>query len=175
MRHSNFYLLIILLLAAPFVGCTTAPVHQATHLLNPAPPPLAIDPAFAFRKTQLLFINEEAYPADTDQVLVFERNRILYGAVNELERSNRYGNYFRFFWRTDRIADVTVRLEYRQANLGPKVQALELSYSGAMGSVKSEFAVIGDDYLQDGRVSAWRALIIENGRVVALTQSALWQ
>ena len=67
-----------------------------------------------------------------------------------------------------------MRLEYRQENLGSFVQAREVSCKDAKGSMKSEFDIIGDDYIEDGRVTAWRALLIENGRIVGLTQSYLW-
>ena len=43
------------------------------------------------------------------------------------------------------------------------------------GSVKTEFTVIGDDYLENGPVTNWRALLIVNGRIVGLTQSYLWK
>ena len=67
-----------------------------------------------------------------------------------------------------------MRFEYRQANLGSYVQARELVFPGAKGSCKAEFNIIGDDYFEDGRVTAWRALVIENGKIVALNQSFLW-
>src|SRR5437588_8580439 len=43
------------------------------------------------------------------------------------------------------------------------VQAQEISYSNARGSHKTAFKVVGDDYFDDGRVTAWRCLLIENG------------
>ena len=103
-----------------------------------------------------------------------ERLAFLYGAINSYERKLRYGHYFQFFWRATRPTDLTVRFEYRQQNLGAFVQAKEFFYRAAKGSYKSEFQVIGDDYLDDGKVSGWRALLIENGRIVGLTQSFLW-
>jgi hypothetical protein len=33
---------------------------------------------------------------------------------------------------------------------------------------------VGSDYFEDGRVSGWRVLLIENGKIVGLTQSFLW-
>jgi len=55
------------------------------------------------------------------------------------------------------------------------VQAQEISYLNARGSLKTEFKVVGDDYIDDGRVTAWRCLLIENGRVVAETHSYMWE
>jgi hypothetical protein len=136
--------------------------------------PLALDDAFQFRKTKL-FLNDPLLVKPTiDPMIAFERQRVNFGAVNSYDRRQRYGHYFTFFWRSERKADLTLRLEYRQANLGAYVQARELSYPAAKGSIKSEFKVIGDDYNEDGRVTAWRAILIENGKIVGLNQSFLW-
>jgi hypothetical protein len=71
-------------------------------------------------------------------------------------------------------ADVTVRFEYRQENLGSHVQAQEIHYPAAQGTTLSKFTVIGDPYKEDGKVTAWRALLIVNGKVAGLHQSFLW-
>ena len=69
-----------------------------------------------------------------------------------------------------------VRLEYRQQKTGGFVQAREVDYPTAQGSYVTRFAVNGDDYLQEGRVSAWRILVIENHQtIVAFRQSYLWR
>lgn len=136
--------------------------------------PLALDDAFQFRKT-ISFLNDpETNKPSFDPMINFERQRINFGAINGYERRLRQGHYFQFFWRSARPADLTVRFEFRQQNLGAYVQAKEYFYRGARGSFKSEFQVIGNDYLDDGQISGWRALLIENGRIVGLTQSFLW-
>jgi hypothetical protein len=68
-----------------------------------------------------------------------------------------------------------VRLEYRQDKLRSFVQAREVTYKNVKGNHKTEFAVIGDDYANDGRVIAWRCLLIENGKIVAQNLSYLWE
>jgi hypothetical protein len=55
------------------------------------------------------------------------------------------------------------------------VQAQEISYRNVRGTHKTEFKVIGDDYFDDGRVIAWRCLLIENGRIVAENRSFMWE
>ena len=55
------------------------------------------------------------------------------------------------------------------------MQAQEGKYDRAKGTLKTDFNVIGDDYNDDGKVIAWRAIVIENGRIVALNQSFLWR
>jgi hypothetical protein len=157
------------------------------------PLPVALSDDFQFRKTKLFLLSETPAKARrslssamssnpnnptagiAEASLGFERTYRLYGAITTADKNQRYGNYFDFFWRVKRPANVTVRLEYRQEKLRSFLQARELSYTNAKGNYKTEFAVIGDDYLQDGRVTAWRCLLIENGQIVAENRSFLWE
>ncbi|HEV7869334.1 MAG TPA: hypothetical protein VGO90_16720 [Chthoniobacteraceae bacterium] len=136
--------------------------------------PLAIDDAFQFRKTKIFLNEPELFRPTVDPMIAFQRQRVNFKAVTQYDRQQRYGHYYTFFWKAGRKADVTVRFEYRQQQLGSYVQAKELLYPAVKGSVKSEFQVIGDAYNEDGKVTAWRALLVENGRIVGLTQSFLW-
>jgi hypothetical protein len=168
---------------------------------KPATLPFALSKDFEFRKTKLYFLSDKA-PKQTDRArqttstfkpgssgtspsqktltlqdvpITFERQYRLFGAVTTLDQRQRFGDYFDFFWRAKRPADVTVRLEYRQEKLHEHVQAQEISYRNVRGTRKTEFKVIGDDYLDDGRVIAWRCLLIENGRIVAENRSYMWE
>lgn len=139
--------------------------------------PLAIDDTVQFRKTKTYLYDPREprlNPQTYDEMASFERLHITFGAVNQLDRRARFGHYYDFFWRTARPADVTVRFEYRQQNLGSYVQAKEVEYKGVKGSQKTSFTIVGDDYEEEGKVTAWRAIIIENGKIVALNQSFLW-
>jgi hypothetical protein len=107
--------------------------------------------------------------------IIFERQYRLFGAVTALDQRQRFGDYFDFFWRAKRPADITVRLEYRQEKLHEHVQGQEISYRNVRGTHKTEFKVIGDDYFDDGRVISWRCLLIENGRIVAENRSYMWE
>jgi hypothetical protein len=163
--------------------------------------PVAPSNDFEFRKTKLFFLSEKAPKASErarqttsstslsgksnspsqktatlqDAPITFERQYRLFGAVTALDQRQRFGNYFDFFWRAKRPSDVTVRLEYRQEKLHEHVQAQEMSYRNVRGTQKTEFKVIGDDYFDDGRVIAWRCLLIENGRIVAENRSFMWE
>lgn len=160
--------------------------------------PVALNSDFDFRKTKLFLLSEKA-PQGTgsrqttstlggksnspsqktatlqDAPITFERQYRMFGAVTGLDQRQRYGNYFDFFWRTKRPSDVTVRLEYRQEKLHEHVQAQEITYRNARGTHKTEFKVIGDDYFDDGRVIAWRCLLIANGQIVAENRSFMWE
>ncbi len=161
---------------------TAAQGSSATSYAKPTSFPFQSDPAFSFRKTitQTYDQTSETRRSNSrnrvgNSYLDFEKKRLLRGAITPEDFRQKQGNYYSFFWRATRDASVTVRFEYRQANLGSHVQVLAAEYPNAKGSHKTDFAIVGDDYLNDGRVIAWRAMIIENGRIVASTQSFLWR
>ena len=187
MKPAAFFFLAVLL--AGHAGAASAPKI----LPKVQPLPVALNDDFQFRKTKLFHLTEVAPKSKksitsglsrdpnnptggiAEASLGFERTYRLYGAITAADRNQRYGNYLDFFWRVKRPANVTVRLEYRQEKLRSFVQAREISYSNVKGNQKTEFAIIGDDYLNDGRVIAWRCLLIENGRIVAENRSFLWE
>jgi hypothetical protein len=141
--------------------------------------PLSINSDFAFRK-QTQFLNDPAtYPkvvAQQSEAVDFERKYYMWPATTALDKEALTGNYLNFFWwNHGQPADVTIRLEYRQANLGNFVMAREKSYTGVKGSVATRFTIIGDDYLENGPVTNWRCLLIVDGKIVGLTQSYLWR
>ena len=165
----------ILCLALALAGCAT-PEGPATHLEKANILPLAIDDSYQFRKTLQNFIdNTVAPPITTSEVVGFERSRATWGAVDAAEMTRRNGNYFIFFWRNSKRSDITFRLEYRQAGLGNYVMAQERHYPAARGSHRSAFDVSDDQFVENGRVTAWRALLIVDGRIVGLSQSFMWR
>ena len=158
-------------------GCSSPSIHQSPprSLRTANALPTALDPVFSFRKQSLFLHDRSLNLATPNQMINFERERIGYRAITEAEQAAREGHYFRFWWRTKRPARVTVRLEYRQAKLGAHVQAQEVEVEAARrGTFQTNFEVIGDNYHKNGHVTAWRALIIENGKIVAQKQSFLW-
>ncbi len=159
-----------------FAACAGTP-PKAYQVEKPKPLPIALDRDFAFRKTKLYYLEDHPKPIVglVDASIGFERSYRLYGAITALDQHQRFGNYFDFFWLARRQDDVTVRLEYRQEKLHAFVQAREVRYPQAKGHHKTEFAVIGDDYSDDGRVFAWRASLIVNGRIAAVARSYLWE
>ena len=141
--------------------------------------PEAITDDFEFRKFEI-FRNAPIIPGATpiptkDLMIEFERKHRLWGALTAYDNSAKTGQYFTFFWRAKRPASLTIRLEYRQANLKNYVQARELYYPNAKGSHTSGFAILGNDYETDGPITSWRAILIENRKIVALLQSRTWQ
>jgi hypothetical protein len=198
-------LLIALLVLIPLASGLSRSTDQPRLLDRVVPLPTALSDDFQFRKTKLYLLTvtvlgQEKGSSDDQPVqgkgkggklsstapssksttiqdasIRFERQYRLFGAVTKLDQRERTGNYFDFFWKARRSADLTMRLEYKQEKLHAHIQAQEISYSNARGSNKTEFKVVGDDYFDDGRVMAWRCLLIENGRIVAETHSYMWE
>ena len=118
-------------------------VEEPKILEKVTPLPVALSKDFEFRKTKLFSISNKPVqertrnaPSTTskpgklsstspssksatvqDASITFERQYRLFGAVTLLDQLQRFGDYFDFFWRAKRPADVTVRLEYRQEKL----------------------------------------------------------
>lgn len=129
-------------------------------------------------KTKQYFLDatkESPLEPGQDRYIEFERKRALYGAITPSDQRERYGNYFTFFWDSPERADVLVRLEYKQQNLGPVVQSKLLTVREAVGSQATRFQITGDDYLQYGRVIAWRVTLVRGGKVVDQRRSYLWR
>jgi hypothetical protein len=191
----------VLALIFPVLAVCGKDTRQEPKIVEKITPlPVALDKDFEFRKTKLFFLGEKG-PTSAGQArqstsaigaksktspsqktatlqdapITFETQYRMFGAVTGLDRRQRYGDYFDFFWRTKRPSDLTVRLEYRQEKLHEHVQAQEISYRNVRGTHKTEFKVIGDDYFDDGRVVAWRCLLIANGRIVAENRSFMWE
>jgi hypothetical protein len=158
------------------IGC--ASTQPKTYQVQaPKPLPLAPDRDFAFRKTKLYFLDDhpKLILGLIDASIAFERPYRLYGALTGLDQHALFGDYLDFFWRARRQADVTVRLEYRQEKLHAFVQAREIHYPRARGYHETEFAIIGDEYSDYGQILAWRASLIVDGRIAAVTRSYLWE
>jgi hypothetical protein len=145
-----------------------------------APLSLALNDNFQVEKVFSLLIDPavtgSSKPTELSSWLQMETARRYFGAINSFERSARDGHAYTVHWRVRPAikGEVTVRFEYRQQKLGSHVQTQDVLYPKASGSMRTEFAVQGDEYHQDGAVTAWRVLLIQDGCVVGLQQSFLW-
>ena len=110
-----------------------------------------------------------------DPMIKFEQKRRLYGSIEEIERKDLYGNYFTIFWKSKARSPATVRFEYRQGGTGPTIHVQEMVVDEPKHSNTTEFRIVGDDYHENGKVTQWKASVVENGSVVAEYKSYLWQ
>jgi len=133
--------MLLLLMAMPLHSAAPATAPRLLQHANVLP--LALDGAFSFQK-HTIFLNDPAFRREGREPMIdFERDRVNYGALTGAEYSSRYGQYFYFWWRARREADLTVRLEYRQQNLGAYVMAQEVQVLHATGTIETKFQVTG--------------------------------
>jgi hypothetical protein len=120
-------------------------------------------------------LQNEAPMATDDRMLEFEQLRYTRGAIESSEYWDKQGNYYTIFWKTESKSPVTVRLEYRQGKTGSEVHMEETLVAEPKRSNVTKFQVTGDTYHDLGKVTQWKASIVENGTVVAEYKSYLWQ
>jgi hypothetical protein len=128
----------------------------------------------AITKVNPYHVQNGPFVRTEDLMLDFEQRRYLYGAVENTEKAELFGNYYTIFWKSETKAPATVRFEYRQGSTGLKIHSQELVVSEPKRSNVTKFEVIGGDYQRDGKVTQWKASIVENGSVVAEYKSYLW-
>lgn len=120
-------------------------------------------------------LNTMAIVRTEDEMIEFEQQRLLHGAIESSERRERFGNYFTVFWRSKTRNPATVRLEYRQGRTGSTTHVQEVRIDEPKLSNATKFQVTGADYAENGKVTQWKASVVENGAVVAEYKSYLWQ
>lgn len=116
----------------------------------------------------------EPIPA-ADPAIAFIRAEILHGAISTEERVALQGNYFTIFWESADREPATVRLEYRQMNTNLTVKKLEQQVPAPKRKNTTKFALNGTDYVTNGPVTSWRALVMRGNTVLAEYKSYLWE
>ena len=109
-----------------------------------------------------------------------DQQKRLYGAVTIADHEARLGQYYEVTWCLDgRVVEpsepVTVIFRYRQANTGSKLKFLSKRYPAGTSRGKIEFNIIGENYIEGGRVLSWKADLVYGGRLIESKQSYLWR
>jgi len=107
-----------------------------------------------------------------------EKERRLRGAVSMEERRERLGQYYTLLWHDPDGADpgaVEVVFQYQQGATASRVKRLTKTFAASAVAGSAEFAVIGENYFDGGKVLAWKATVLRGKRVLATRQSYLWQ
>lgn len=137
---------------SPGTGGTITKVNPY-HLHDISKPLLAADPSF-----------------------IFERNALLHGAITSTERLARQGDYFTIFWRVDdRSQPVTVLLEYRTKTSGLAIKSISQEVTDVNRKNVTKFALIGQDFVTNGPVIAWRVSLLRGKEVITHYNSYLWE
>lgn len=113
-----------------------------------------------------------------DPMVRGEKQRRLHGAITSAERAERLGAYYTLLWSDPAHAGqgpVEVIFEYQRGATASKVLRLTRKFDSAETSGQTEFSFTGKDYLEKGRVLAWKATLTRGGRVVATEQSRMWE
>jgi hypothetical protein len=131
------------------------------------------DPAL---KVKQFHLREISSGNDEDPFVRGEEQRRLFGAVSMAERQLRLGHYYTITWRNPAVgAPVRVVFDYRQAGTTSKVLRMENTFAGEAESGQSEFAVIGKDYQNNGRVLAWQVTVYRGSEMIGQRRSFMWR
>lgn len=120
-------------------------------------------------------VRDQEKKAGVDPMISHEKQRRLYGAVSMEERKGRLGQYYTVLWDSAEVGELGGEIEFRylQGASGSRVKVMRRGVSGRKG--RAEFAVIGDDYFENGRVLAWKVRLLAGGEELATKQSYLWE
>ena len=94
------------------------------------------------------------------------------------ERRGRLGQYYTLIWHHPEGAgqgEAEIVFQYQQGATASRVKRVVRSFPSTAAEGTAEFAVIGDDYFEGGRVLAWKATLSRGGRELASRQSYLWR
>ena len=111
----------------------------------------------------------------TDPMVRGEKQRRLFGAVSLKEQRERLGNYYTILWHDPAgPGEVEVLFEYQQGGTASKILRQVKRFPATDSSGEAEFAIIGENYLQHGRVLAWQITLSRGGKTIASERSYLW-
>jgi hypothetical protein len=128
-----------------------------------------------FTKVKIYRLDPDSRISSVDPSISFEQKHHLHGAVSREEREARKGNYYSFFWKTDdRSTPVKLRFEYRQAATRSEVRKMEVDIADVKSSNVTDLQVTGEEFAKNGKVLAWRAVLLQGGKEIATTQSYMW-
>lgn len=106
-----------------------------------------------------------------------EKERRLRGAISMEERRQRLGQYYTLIWSDAKgvgSGPVELVFEYRQGGTASQIKRATKQFAASDASGVAEFSVIGDNYFENGKVLAWRATVLRDGKEIAVRRSYLW-
>lgn len=131
-----------------------------------------------FTKVKYYHLKEEDHRAESssiDPMIRFEREHFLHGATTIEEKRDRLGHYYTLFWRgRPGEGPVTLRFDYSQSRSGDRVFTYEEVITDVRGRNTTSFRITGEPYHRFGRVIAWQAQLLQDGRVLDTARSFLW-
>lgn len=132
-------------------------------------------PALEVRPLHLRSV-EVADANEGERMVRAEQLRRFHGAIGIREKERRLGHYYAVSWHDERVGEpVRVVFEYQQGSTGSEVFTETRRFEGSRREGSAEFRIIGEDYLEGGRVLAWRCSLWRGDREVASKRSYLWE
>ena len=121
-------------------------------------------------------LRENMFDENNDLMVRGEVQRFLHGAVTQEERLQKVGQYYHLIWkqRADKARNVEFLFEYLQAGSGSSVKRMTQKGT-VISQADAYFTITGHDYQKNGRVLAWRASVMREGKVIATKRSYLWR
>ncbi len=111
-----------------------------------------------------------------DPMIAFERDYLLYGAIDKEDYKAREGTYYTVFWKSkDRSPGMVVRFEYLAAKTADTLHVKEVVVDKIKRQNTTDFTVIGDEFREQGDVRAWRVSLLREGEVLTSAKSFLWE
>lgn len=123
-------------------------------------------------------LRDQERDAGGDPWARMEKESRLRGAISMEERRQRLGQYYTVLWSDPVIkksGPVTVTFEYQQGKTGSLIKRMSQTFPAADSKGRASFAVIGDDYIENGRVLAWQITLRRGDREIASRRSYLWE
>ncbi|MDP4626047.1 MAG: hypothetical protein NWT08_13025 [Akkermansiaceae bacterium] len=111
----------------------------------------------------------------SDPMVQNEKMRRLHGAVSVEERKQRLGEYYTVQWNAEAGLEKEIIFQYQQGKSGSRIKRMTQTIPAGTSEGKQEFAVIGDDYFDNGRVLTWKMTLKAGGEVISTKQSYLWE
>jgi hypothetical protein len=123
-------------------------------------------------------LRDQVRDTGEEPMVRMEKARHLRGAVSMEERGKRLGQYYTLIWHDPKgvgTGKVDVVFQYQQGGSGSRVKRMTKQFPASAVEGTAEFAVVGDDYLKNGRVLAWQATVSRGGQEISSKRSYLWK
>jgi len=98
-----------------------------------------------------------------------DQQRRLYGAITIEEHEARLGQYYEVRW------DLKGKEHLLAQTLNSELKVISKQYPTDVTKGKIDFQIIGEDYKTNGRVLAWKAELVIDGKIISSKQSFLWE
>ncbi len=122
-------------------------------------------------------LRDQKQNSKDEPLIRMEKERRLRGAVSMAERKERLGQYYTLIWSDPEgagKAPVEIIFQYQQGATASRVKRMVKSFPAADREGIAEFAVIGKNYFEGGKVLAWKATALRGGKTLATQKSYLW-